>query len=119
MALTGQAKRDYQREYMRKRRSANKLDPVRPKAPNVRPNMLDPVVNIKTPADILNDLKAKTQGIIDGKPQTHTQPPVDDLPPFYDKGIHKPGDRVRVRQGAGWIIQTVPDMDAEGNILYD
>lgn len=41
--LTGQAKTDYQREYMRKRRSNKKyagLDNVRPTAtPNVRPKL--------------------------------------------------------------------------------
>ena len=41
MALTGQAKTDYQREYMRRRRS-NKgvtisIEPVRPVIPSVRP----------------------------------------------------------------------------------
>ena len=41
MALTGQAKTDYQREYMRKRRGSNKVGPanVRPKGPKpVRPD---------------------------------------------------------------------------------
>lgn len=40
MVLTGQAKTDYQREYMRKRRSnagSNKTAPVRPN--NVRPTL--------------------------------------------------------------------------------
>ena len=43
MVLTGQAKTDYQREYMRKRRS-NMTESVRPKAPAlVRPVTLKPV----------------------------------------------------------------------------
>ena len=38
MALTGQAKTDYQREYMRKRRSNKKPVDVRPSQETVRPN---------------------------------------------------------------------------------
>ena len=37
MPLTGQAKTDYQREYMRRRRSNTSTRPVRPLADSVRP----------------------------------------------------------------------------------
>jgi len=42
MPLTGQAKTDYQREYMRKRRSNAKPVSVRPKSNNVRPKAVRP-----------------------------------------------------------------------------
>ena len=42
MALTGQAKTDYQREYMRMRRSNTKSVSVRPKTSNVRPQPVRP-----------------------------------------------------------------------------
>lgn len=46
MALTGQAKTDYQREYMRRRRSNTrsnaKPESVRPKSINVRPKPVRP-----------------------------------------------------------------------------
>jgi len=47
MPLTGQAKTDYQREYMRRRRSNTgsntKPEAVRPKTTNVRPVSVRPV----------------------------------------------------------------------------
>ena len=43
MALTGQAKIDYQREYMRKRRSNTEFESVRPTTPeSVRPKQVRP-----------------------------------------------------------------------------
>ena len=43
MPLTGQAKTDYQREYMRKYRSNTRPESVRPKTSNVRPKDVRPV----------------------------------------------------------------------------
>ena len=43
MPLIGQAKTDYQREYMRRRRSNTSTRPVRPLADSVRPEQPKPV----------------------------------------------------------------------------
>lgn len=41
------------------------------------------------------------------------------LPPIYNKAIHKPGDRVRIRQGKGLVERIVPEVDGGGYELYD
>ena len=63
--LTGQAKTDYQREYMRKRRSNKPSEPVRPEPVNsVRPN-----VRPEQPTH-----KASSNLAPDGHPIQHTKP---------------------------------------------
>ena len=37
--------------------------------------------------------------------------------PIYDKEIHKAGDRVLVRMGKRLVPQTVPEIDADGNLI--
>ncbi len=68
MPLTGQAKTDYQREYMRKRRSNNvTLDPVRPATP---------------PADAQIDPRLEKMYLDNlPKPQSHSPMMVGYVPP--------------------------------------
>jgi hypothetical protein len=86
--LTGDAKTQYQREYMRRRRAAAKGLTVRPNS--VRPVM--PVRPIVAPEPI--------------------------EPPIYNPSVHKPGNTVRMRQGNKFITVTVPELDADGNAIY-
>ena len=110
--LKGQAKTDYQKEYMRKRRS-NGADvrpvlravpkPVRSNG-NVRPNVLDPIVRPK---------KAALQSIIDSIQSKESQ--VSTVP-LYNPSVHKAGDRVLVSSPYNRkLIETViPELDAGG-----
>ena len=122
MPLTGQAKTDYQREYMRNRRAGCPVSPVqsvaseqgitksvtvtpsvRPLPESVRP---EPDIAVRT-EDILSDLRAKAQAIIDR--------PVEEVVeiPVYNRNIHKPGDTVLL-QGKVVIVE---ETDAEGNTI--
>jgi len=85
--LKGKAKTDYQREYMRKRRS-NKLDPVRP---TVRPNI---------------------PGLVKGKDGLyHLEKPVKSLKvlPFCEY--------CQVKHEYGEHIKEPPELDADGHIM--
>jgi len=35
--------------------------------------------------------------------------------PVYNPSIHKPGDRVRVKQYGKWIETIIPELDADGH----
>ncbi len=39
--------------------------------------------------------------------------------PIYNKSIHKPGDVVRVWQGKVLVQVTVPELDIDGNLMYN
>jgi len=41
------------------------------------------------------------------------------LPPIYDKTKSKVGEVVRIPKGRGFVVTTVKDVDAEGNIIPD
>jgi hypothetical protein len=97
--LTGQAKKDYQREYMRRRRS-NTAKLVRP----VRP--------IEIPGLRIDGNKILGLDRI-SSPTMPDQP--SNVAPLYDSTIHGPGDRVRVLQGKKFIEVTVPEIDADGH----
>jgi len=68
MPLTGQAKTDYQREYMRKRRSNKSPESVRPVTPSVRPKQPSMV----RPEGLTNDQWAYVQF----KAEKETQQPL-------------------------------------------
>jgi len=93
--LTGQAKKDYQREYMRKRRATM---PVRP--------VLDPSVR---PVGILG-LRMDGNKIL-GLDKTATPTMPKERPPVYNPVVSKPGDKVIYN---GQVV-TVPELDADGH----
>lgn len=96
--LKGKAKTDYQREYMRKRRS--NTQPVRPL---VRPKQ--------------ETLKALRELV---KPKSSpVQPESSPKIPKYNPQIHKPGDVVLVQRGKKWIETVIPDIDGGGQPIPD
>lgn len=59
----------------------------------------------------LAELRAIVKAIED-KPQTQTP-----RPPLYNPAVHRPGDRVLVRQGRSLIETIVAEVDADGNAV--
>ena len=124
--LTGQTKTDYQREYMRKRRSNTGSNSVSSK-PFPPPLELDGS-NKGLTGSSKDDLKAKLSkvglnigkdGVLD--PTGLTRSPIETVtsskPPVYNKRIHKAGDRVRM-PGTN-IVTVVPELDGEGNQVHE
>jgi hypothetical protein len=114
MPLTGQAKRDYQRQWIRAKRHRQKLKAegriVEPLS-NPKPISVEPLANscrTQTVEPTVMDLQAKMDAICN-KPS-----PTYDMPPAYNPRIHKPGDTVLLKGKA----VTVPEIDAEGNQIY-
>lgn len=131
MPLTGQAKTDYQREYMKRKRSNAVLDPP------VRPTVLDPLGPVR-PATVNTkpvpnqEKLAKLRHLIANPDALQSaRSPVKEeantILPMYNprcsrgnKRIHKPGDRVRMAGPTGKIIEViVPELDEEGNPVPD
>ncbi len=118
--LTGQAKKEYQRKYMldyMRRRRSNKGVTITPKGVTVIPDpvktSLRPTVKTQVepvkPIDVLSELRAKTQAIID---QPADEEVVVEIP-VYNRNIHKPGDMVLLRGKA----VTVENLDADRNVI--
>ena len=107
MALKGQAKTDYQRDYMRKRRS-NTYEPLDP-----RPVVLDPKEKRLAEARAVLEmaLQPKTDVL---KSTTNPLKEESNSIPWYNPSVHVPGDRVRVRQGKGFTEVVIPQLDAGG-----
>ncbi len=38
------------------------------------------------------------------------------LPPLYNPSVHRPGDTVRMYKGN--VTATIPELDADGNVIY-
>lgn len=98
--LKGQAKADYMREYMRKRRGSNikpVLDPVRP---TVRP---------------IPGLKMDGKRIIGVNKRIPA--PIQEGIPLYNPSIHGPGDRVMVKSpySKKMVLTVIPMLDDDGN----
>ena len=82
--LTGQAKTDYQRDYMRRRRASPSLDPVRPCKPKIL------------------ELQAIIHSIENKKP---VQNVFDSSIPWYNPEVHTTGDKVK--QFRNGIVEVV------------
>lgn len=105
MPLTGEAKRVYQRDYMRRKRSntGQKLDPVRPPLKPVRPVSKLQAVGLKMAGN-------KIMGVEKGAE------PLSELP-MYNPIIHKAGEKVRVFDGNKMVEIVVPEFDTEGQSI--
>lgn len=164
MALKGQAKTDYQREYMRKRRSNEcsvrpQLDPIlgcgvfvssseRPDLvieESVRPTPLDPVKppimsksvqrrlaiqgskiggHLKDPLlNAKSDKQATLKYLreLTSSITSHTEEDVSPKIPLYNPSVHKPGDRVMIRNPhtRKLVEAVIPEIDADGNAMPD
>ncbi len=81
---------------------------------------IDRGVKPKSNLNTVNDVKpnkdklAELRGIIN---TIHTaQAPVQSVTiPVYNPSIHRPGDRVLVKQYGKWIETIVPELDADGH----
>lgn len=77
-----------------------------------------PAAAHKTPdSNPLDALKAKMAAIMAGHPK-----PIEaasEFPPAYDPRVHRAGDKVRIRQGKGYIETTVQAVDASGEFVPD
>ena len=117
MPLTGKAKKEYQRDYMRRRRQGLTKKDVRP----VRPT-------VQTPDK--TDLKAKLAKVglkLDGN-RISLAPPSTRSPLetesnsrllLYNPRVHKTGDMVRMVGPTGKPIEIeVPELDVDGNQLW-
>ncbi|KKN70404.1 hypothetical protein LCGC14_0430990 [marine sediment metagenome] len=38
--------------------------------------------------------------------------------PLYNPSLHRPGDTVRVLRGKREVIVTIPELDADGRVIY-
>jgi sRNA-binding protein len=97
--LTGEKKKDYQREYMRQRRAKTAI---------VRPDD-------KMPARSNTSVTSPVRPV-----ETSLPAPTIELQPvktlrLYDSTRHKPGDKVLVKVGSKLIETTVQETDADGN----
>ena len=119
MALKGQAKKDYQRNYMRSLRLKGRV--VRPALDPVRPG-------VKTPGKTNLKAKLAKAGLNIGKDGTldltqSTREPVrpesNTTVPMFNPSIHKAGDKVMVYQGKRLIETVIPELDADGHPVYD
>jgi hypothetical protein len=117
MPLTGQAKRDYQKQWIKRKRLRLKLKAegrfVEPLS-NPKPDSVEPLADscrTRTVEPTIIDLQAQMDAIC-AKPN-----PTYDMPPAYNPRVHKPGDTVLMK---GKVV-IIPEIDAEGNLLpnYD
>ena len=88
--LKGQAKTDYQRDYMRRRRGSNKIGLTGSNKPT------------------LDELRGLISGI---EAKQTVQPTV----PLYNPILHRAGDRVLVQQGKRLVETVIPELDAGGS----
>ena len=88
--LKGQAKTDYQRDYMRRRRGSN-----------TRSNRVG-----LTGSNKLDELRGLISGI-EAKPTVQ--------PTLYNPAVHRPGDRVLIQQGKKFMEIVIPELDAGGS----
>lgn len=115
--LTGSAKKDYQREYMRKRQGVKnpRVGLITSDGSNNNGSN-----NVKTP-----DLKSKLAKVglnlegnrVSGAVGLGSSPlktSLNSRVPLYNRRIHKQGDTVRMPSGE---IVVVPELDGEGNVL--
>jgi len=119
MALTGEAKKEYQKEYMRKQRS----NQVRPTEITVRP-VLDPTVRPNgkfsiqaiTPELEKAGLKLNGNRILDAlkSKSSPLKPETRGKLPLYNRFAPQIGERVIMPSGD---IVTVPELDADGNTI--
>ena len=122
--LTGQAKKEYQKKYMKEYMRNRRLgivktqtkgvtitpEPLRPvKTQALRPVTITPTepVSQQPVTDVLSDLRAKAQAIIDQPPDKVVEIPV------YNRSVHHPGDMVLVKGRVAMVEET----DAEGNVI--
>ena len=40
--------------------------------------------------------------------------PNDDIP-WYNPTVHRSGDKVKVQSGRGYVVTTIPELDADGH----
>lgn len=104
MPLKGQAKTDYQRDYMRKRRGSNN-------------------------GSNTEGLTGSNQGKLDrlreliANPDALTTSPLEEstLPIMTQENYRQfsPGDKVMVKRGKRMIVTTVPELDRDGHPIPD
>jgi len=90
--LKGQAKTDYQRDYMRRRRGSN-----------TRSNRVG-----LTGSNKLDELRGLISGI-------EAKPALAPKLPLYNPILHRAGDRVLVQQGKKFMEVVIPELDAGGS----
>ena len=49
------------------------------------------------------------------KPMSNLNTMQNDYIPWYNPAIHRAGDRVKVQSGRGYVITTIPELDADGH----
>jgi hypothetical protein len=112
MPLKEGAKREYQREYMRRKRGSNTSGLTGSnKGLTDGSNITPPGSNKEV--TLFDALKAKfdvRQGNF--KPAGATSPDV----PLYNPRVHRPGVLVRMRTGE---VVTIPELDADGHNIPD
>ena len=88
MALKGEAKKEYQRDYMRKRRGSN----IGSNRSNAKDELHQTIKSIED------------RGL----------PEWDGKTPLYNPVVHGPGDRVMVKYGNKLVETVIPELDAGG-----
>ena len=111
--LTGQAKRDYQRHFMRRYRAEGR-DPrgktlVRP-SPVSGKTLLDPHGKTQIPG-----LAMDGNRILGLAPA----PAIESPQPYVPGRHYQLGDKVLVQQGRRTVEAVIPKLDADGNIIPD
>jgi hypothetical protein len=91
-------------------RERKRLDRVKPKS---NPDNVTPVKpNIEELRGLIKDIEENV------KPKTENVKPKLS-PPVYNPRLHKPGDRVLMRQGKRYIETVVPELDGSGQPIPD
>ncbi len=108
MALKGQAKTDYQREYMRKRQGTKK-----PRAGLItRSNKPDIGSNKdESKQETLVELRKLISGDALKSKSSPLKEQSNSRIPLYNYTVHGPGDKVRMPDGQ---VVVIPDLDADG-----
>lgn len=107
--LTGQPKKDYQREWVRQKRARVRQGSTH----SVRPDKID----LKSKLAGVG-LKVDKDGVLDatGLTRKPLETSLNSRVPLYRKGISKQGDTVRMPSGE---IVVVPELDELGNQIYE
>jgi len=106
MALTGEAKRLYQREYMRRKRS---------NTGGSNTGLTTKPVGLTKGSNALDNLRQIIKDIENKEPVKPKQVDVKPNLPIYNPAIHRAGDKVLIQQGKRLIPTIVPSIDADGH----
>ena len=123
--LTGEANKEYQRDYMRRRRGSNAGLTGSNNGSNKAKHDAGSNAGLteRSNADVrptIPGLIMKGNQIIGVAEEVKGNKPIFPEPvilPLYNPAVHKAGDKVLIRQGKRLVEMVVPEMDVDGNLI--